>query len=179
MAVPEFLIGVILILVFSRWLGVLPSRGYFPLGDGVGENLSRMLLPSLTLALAHAPVLLRFLRASMFEMLGSSFVRTAQGKGVSRRKLVTSHVLGNSLVPALTIVGLLMGGLLGGAVVVEYVFGMSGIGSLAVQSVEKRDYAVLQSCVLIMSAAFIVVSLLVDIVCGLVDPRIRVNRHGD
>lgn len=175
MAVPQFLLGVVLILVFSLQLGLLPARGFVPFSEDPLGNLQHLVLPAFTLALVSAPILLRFLRASMFEALRSSYVRTAEGKGVRHRRVITGHVLRNALIPALTVLGLMVGHTLGGVVIVEYVFGFSGLGSLAVESVSKRDYAVLQSVVLLISAMFIFASCAVDILYGMLDPRLRVR----
>jgi peptide/nickel transport system permease protein len=175
MAMPQFLLGVVLILVFSLQLGWFPARGFVSLAEDPLKNLQHIALPAVTLALVSAPILVRFLRASMFEGLQSSWVRTAEGKGVPHDKVVTTHVLRNALIPALTVLGLTVGHTLGGAVIVEYVFGFSGLGSLAVESVSKRDYAVLQSVVVLISALFIFTSCAVDILYGVLDPRLRVR----
>ncbi len=176
MSTPQFLLGLILILIFGIWLDILPSRGFVPLSENIGENLIRMIMPALTLGLVSAPVLIRFLRASMIESLASSYVRTAEGKGVSSRKVVVSHVLQNALIPTLTVVGLLVGGMLGGAVIIEYVFGFSGLGSLVIEAVSKRDYAIVQAGAVLISALFIFTSLVVDLLYGVLDPRLRIRR---
>src|SRR5690554_3244721 len=156
MALPQFLIGIALIGVFSVTLRWLPARGYVPFEQDPGENLLRMILPALTLAIASAPLLIRFLRSSMIEALSSPYIRTARGKGVSRWGVVIRHGLRNALIPSLTMLGLVVGYTLGGVVIIEYVFGIPGLGSLAIDAVFKRDYAVLQSVVLLISGMFIV-----------------------
>ena len=173
MALPQFLLGILLILVFAVELRWLPARGYVPFVDDPAENVKRMILPALTLAIAAAPLLLRYLRASMIEVLDSSYIRTAEGKGVPHRRVVVSHALRNALIPGLTMLGMIVGYTLGGVVIVEYVFGIPGLGSLAVESVFKRDYAVLQSVVLLISALFIFTTLVVDVLYGVLDPRLR------
>jgi peptide/nickel transport system permease protein len=173
MALPQFLLGILLILVFAVELRWLPARGYVPFVDDPGENVRRMILPALTLAIAAAPLVLRYLRASMIEVLDSPYIRTAEGKGVPRRRVVVSHALRNALIPGLTMLGMIVGYTLGGVVIVEYVFGIPGLGSLAVESVFKRDYAVLQSVVLLISALFILTTLVVDVLYGVLDPRLR------
>lgn len=178
MSTPQFLLGVLLIMVFGVWLDLVPSRGFVPISEGIGANLERMILPATTLAIVSAPILIRFIRASLIEALSSPYVRTAEGKGVSKGKIITHHALQNALIPALTIVGLMTGGLLGGAVVIEYVFGFSGLGSLAIEAVGKRDYAIVQATTLLISAMFILVSLIVDLLYGVLDPRLRVRRNG-
>jgi peptide/nickel transport system permease protein len=173
MALPQFLLGIILILVFAVELRWLPARGYVPFVDDPAENVRRMVLPALTLAVAAAPLILRYLRASMIEVLDSSYIRTAEGKGVPHRRVVVAHALRNALIPGLTMLGMIVGYTLGGVVIVEYVFGIPGLGSLAVESVFKRDYAVLQSVVLLISALFIFTTLVVDLLYGVLDPRLR------
>ncbi|MFK4791022.1 ABC transporter permease [Microbacterium sp. ZW T5_56] len=179
MALPQFLIGIALIIVFAVQTKLLPARGYTPFEEDPGENLVRMVLPALTLAIAAAPLLIRYLRASMIEVLDSSYIRTATGKGQSRWGVVIGHGLRNALIPSLTMLGLIVGYTLGGVVIVEYVFGIPGLGSLAIDAVFKRDYAVLQSVVLLISAMFIITTLIVDLLYGVLDPRLRTKgRHG-
>lgn len=176
MSMPQFLLGIVLVLVFSVWLGILPSRGFVSFAESPGQNLLHMILPATTLALVSAPILIRFLRTSMVEALGSSYVRTARGKGVSNTSVVTGHVLKNTLIPALTVVGVMVGNMLGGAVIIEYVFGFSGLGSLVIEAVSKRDYAIVQAVALLVSALFILTSLAVDLLYGVLDPRLRIRR---
>ncbi len=175
MAFPQFLIGIMLIIVFAVNLEWLPARGYIPFEQDPVGNLIRMILPALTLALASAPLFIRFLRASMIEVLSSSFIRTATGKGLSRWAVVVGHGLRNALIPSLTMLGLVVGYTLGGVVIIEYVFGIPGLGSLAIDAVFKRDYAVLQSVVLLISAMFILTTLVVDLLYGVLDPRLRIG----
>lgn len=175
MALPQFLLGVLLIMLFAVQLDILPARGYVPFADDPAGNLQRMVMPAFTLAFAAAPLVLRFLRTSMIEALASSYVRTAEGKGVPRRRVVVGHAFRNALIPGLTMLGLIVGYTLGGAVIIEYVFGIPGLGSLAVESVFKRDYAVLQSVVLLISALFIFTTLVVDLLYGVLDPRLRIG----
>ncbi|MFJ4165513.1 ABC transporter permease [Microbacterium sp. NPDC089698] len=179
MALPQFLIGIVLIVVFAVQLRILPARGFTPFADDPASNLVRMILPSLTLAFAAAPLLMRFLRASMIEVLDAPYIRTAKGKGQSGSGVVLGHALRNALIPGLTMLGLIVGYTLGGVVIVEYVFGIPGLGSLAIDAVFKRDYAVLQSVVLLISALFILTTLVVDLLYGVLDPRLRTRRiHG-
>lgn len=175
MAFPQFLIGILLIVVFAVNLKWLPARGYIPFEQDPAGNLIRMILPAFTLALASAPLFIRFLRASMIEVLSSSFIRTATGKGLSRWAVVIGHGLRNALIPSLTMLGLVVGYTLGGVVIIEYVFGIPGLGSLAIDAVFKRDYAVLQSVVLLISAMFILTTLVVDLLYGVLDPRLRIG----
>lgn len=176
MALPQFLIAIVLIVVVSVKLQWLPARGYVPFWQSPAQNLELMILPSITLAIAAAPLLMRFLRESMIEALASPYIRTAEGKGAPRRTVVVSHALRNALIPGLTMLGLILGYTLGGVVIIEYVFGVPGLGSLAIDAVFKRDYAVLQSVVLLICAMFILTTLVVDVLYGVLDPRLRVGR---
>jgi peptide/nickel transport system permease protein len=173
MAVPAFVIGIVLILVFAVGLRMLPARGYVEFSVDPVQNLTLMVMPALTLALVAAPQLARFLRASMLELWQADFVRTAEGKGAPNRVVVVRHILRNALVPFLTRLGVIIGYTLGGVVVVEYIFGLPGLGSLAIDSAYKRDYAVLQGVVLVIVVLFILTTLVVDLVHRLVDPRLR------
>lgn len=173
MALPQFLMGVLLILVFSVRLGWLPTRGYVAFTDDPVRSLEYVLMPAATLAVLGAPQIIRYLRASMLESLAAPFVRTAEGKGVPRWRVILWHALPNAFLPSLTMVGLMVGYTLGGVVVVEYVFGWPGLGSLAVEAVTKRDYAVLQAVVVLVAATFLATNLAVDLLYGVIDPRLR------
>jgi peptide/nickel transport system permease protein len=174
MAVPSFLIAIVLVLVFAKWLSALPTRGYVPfVGDPVG-NLRVIFLPALTLALTSAAPILRFLRTSLADVSTAPYMRTARGKGLLWAPALVRHALPNALLPTLTVMGLIVGRLLGGVVVIEYIFGWPGLGSLIVDAVAKRDYAVLQTTVLFAAAAFLLSALIVDVLYGVVDPRLRI-----
>jgi peptide/nickel transport system permease protein len=175
LSLPAFIAGIFLTYFLAVRSGLLPARGYVPLVDDPGDNLRHFVLPALTLALAGAPLLYRFLRASLLEQMDESYVRTARGKGLTERPVVLRHALRNSLGPSLTMLGLIVGYTLGGAVIIEYVFGIPGLGSLAIESVLKRDYSILQSVVILVSAAFIATSLVVDILYAALDPRHRLD----
>ncbi len=175
-AMPQFIVGIVLILVFAVQLQWLPARGYVPLTESLSDNILRMILPAVTLGIAGAPLLLRYLRATMIEVLASPYIRTAIGKGQTGSGVIIKHALRNALIPTLTMLGLLLGYSLGGVVIIEYVFGIPGLGSLAIDAVFKRDYAVLQSVVLLVAGLFILVSLTVDLLYGVLDPRLRVGR---
>lgn len=178
-SVPLFVVSLILILVFASTLGWLPSRGYVPFAEDPVENLTLMILPVASLAFVASPLLIRHMRESMSEAESEPYVRTAVGKGAVRSRVLLQHVLRSSLVPTLTMLGLIVGYTLAGTVVVEYVFGLPGIGSLALEAALKRDYAVLQSVVILIVFMFVVTTFVVDIINGLVDPRIRVgDRRG-
>lgn len=174
LATPAFVTGILLIIVFGLKLHWFPAQGYVSFERDPLQSLRSTFLPALTLGIAVAAPTLRILRASLLEVGSASYIRTAQGKGLLRRQVVTRHLLPNASIPALTTVGLIVGQLLGGAVVVEYVFARAGLGSLLVNAVLQRDYGVLQTLVLLAAAVFIVVSLVVDLLYGVIDPRLRV-----
>lgn len=174
-AIPTFVIGIALIIMIGVELDALPTQGYVSFQSDPAGSIKSTLLPALTLGIGVAAVTMRILRASLIEIGSASFVRTARGKGLFRWEVVTRHELPNASIPAITQAGIIVAHLVGGAVIVEYVFARPGLGSLLVDSVFQRDYAVLQSLVLLTAAAFIVTSLVVDVILTLVDPRLRVE----
>lgn len=176
MATPAFVTGIVLIVIFGLKLQLLPTQGYTSFSHHPIASIKTTLLPAITLGIAVAAPVLRVLRSSIVEVETAPYIRTAQGKGLLRRQVVVRHLLPNAALPTLTLVGVIVGSLLGGAVVVEYVFARPGLGSLMVDSVFQRDYGVLQTLVLLASAAFIVTSFVVDVLYGVVDPRLRAVR---
>jgi peptide/nickel transport system permease protein len=178
LAIPSFWLGLTLILLFSVALGLLPPGGFVPFATNPLENLQRLIMPAVTLGVFLGATLLRFLRADMIESIGTDYVRSARAKGLARRDLVLGHALPNALIPVLTYAGIEVGSLLGGAVIIEQVFGWSGVGWLTVQSILDRDYAVVQAAVLYIAVALTLTNLLVDIAYALVNPRIRAQ-YGD
>jgi peptide/nickel transport system permease protein len=176
MATPAFVTGIVLIVVFGLKLHLLPTQGYTSFSRHPIASVKTTLLPAITLGIAVAAPILRLLRSSIVEVETAPFIRTAQGKGLLRRQVVVGHLLPNAALPTLTLIGVIVGSLLGGAVVVEYVFARPGLGSLMVDSVFQRDYGVLQTLVLLAAAAFILTSFAVDVLYGVVDPRLRAVR---
>jgi ABC-type dipeptide/oligopeptide/nickel transport system permease component len=164
-ATPYFWMGIMLILVVSVELGWLPTSGR--------GGLERLVLPAVTLGTHFAASLARLTRTSMLEVLGQQFVTTARAKGLSEWSVVLGHTLKNAAVPVITLIGLQFGTLLGGAVVTETIFAWPGVGRLAVQSVFVRDYPVVQAGVLVLALTFVAINLLVDLLYGVLDPRIR------
>jgi peptide/nickel transport system permease protein len=175
MSTPAFVSGILLIVVFGVKLKLLPTQGYVSIQHHPLESLKTVLLPSITLAIAISAPILRILTASLADVGSAPYIRTAAGKGLVRRQVVLRHLLPNAAIPALTTVGVIVGSLLGGAVIVEFVFARPGLGTLMVDAVFKRDYAVLQTLVLLAAAAFIASSLVVDLLYGAIDPRLRVR----
>ena len=166
-AMPTFWLGIMLILVFSVGLHLLPSSG-----RGGPANL---VLPALTLGLFTTARIMRLTRSGMLEVLGQDYVRTARAKGVGERRVVWKHALKNAGIPIVTIVGLELGTLLGGAVITETIFAWPGVGRLSVQAIYNRDYPVVQAAVFVLASIFVLVNLVVDVLYTYLDPRIRIR----
>jgi peptide/nickel transport system permease protein len=170
---PNFLLALLLIFLFGVTLRWLPISGYTdPLEDPLG-GLRSLVLPAVTLGLALAAVITRTLRSSMLEALGEDYVRTARAKGLSEWRVIRGHVLKNAMIPVVTVLGLQLGTLIGGAVITEYVFALPGVGRLVVDAVFARDYPLVQGVILLIALGFILSNLLVDVLYGWIDPRIR------
>ena len=170
---PNFLLALLLIFVFGVTLRWLPISGYLdPLEEG-WSGLRSLILPAVTLGLALAAVITRTLRSSLLEALAEDYVRTARAKGLSEWVVIRGHVLKNALIPVVTVLGLQLGTLIGGAVITEYVFALPGIGRLVVDAVFARDYPLVQGVILLIALGFIVSNLLVDVLYGYIDPRLR------
>lgn len=173
-SVPNFWLATLLILVFSYHLGWLPSGGvYVSPGEDLAQNLRIMLLPTIALGTAVAAVIMRMTRSSMLEVIGQDYVRTARAKGLAPQVVIVRHALRNAMIPILTITAIQAGYLLGGSIVIEFVFNLPGIGMLVYRSAEDRDYFLLQAVILLIATSFIVINLAVDLVYGLLDPRLR------
>jgi peptide/nickel transport system permease protein len=172
-AIPSFFFGILLILLFAVVLGWLPSGGYVDIGDNPLEHFKYMLLPTLTLGFSAAGLLARLVRSTMLDVLNEDYVRTAYSKGLEERRVVVAHAFRNALIPVLTIIGVTFAGMLGGAVVIETVFNIPGMGRLLVQSVTRRDIPVVQGAVMTVAAIEVLVMLVVDLLYVYVDPRIR------
>lgn len=172
-AIPSFWFGLLLILIFSVNLNLLPASGYIPFFEDPIGNLQRAILPGITLGLYLAAYITRFLRADLLEVLNADYIRTARAKGLTEGRVIFVHALKNSLISVLTILGILIGSLLGGVVIIEQVFGWSGVGWLSIQAIAVRDYPLVQGVVLFAATSFILANLAVDILYGFVDPRVR------
>ncbi len=166
-SIPNFLMGPLLILFFSV------SLGWFPVSGRSG--LASLVLPALTLGTALSAVLSRMIRASLLEVFNEDYIRTAKAKGLSQARIIGLHALRNALLPVITLVGLQIGALLAGAVITEMVFSWPGLGQLTIEAIQKRDYPVVQACILLISTTYVLVNTLTDIVYGLLDPRIRLE----
>ena len=169
-AMPSFLLGLLLILFFSLDLELLPTSGY---GEGFTGHLRSLTLPALTVGLYLAPILLRTLRVGIIETLGTEYVEAARARGLSERRIIFKHVLKNSLISTVTVLGLTVGFLLSGLVIIENVFSLPGLGSELVSSIVGRDYPVIQALTLIFGVAVVAINLLTDLFYAYLDPRVR------
>jgi peptide/nickel transport system permease protein len=172
-AIPSFFLGIMLILFFAVRLRWLPSSGFVPITENPIQHFERMILPAFALGFTSAGLLARLVRSSMLDVLKEDYIRTAQAKGLPRRIMVIRHALRNALIPAITVIGYSLGGLLGGAVVTETVFVIPGMGRLVVQSVARRDFPVIQGAVLLIATIYVLANLLVDVLYVYIDPRVR------
>ena len=173
LAAPNFWLAILFILFFSLQLRLLPSGGYVLLSENPLENLRHMVLPSVALGLSLAAATTRITRSSLLEVLSLDYVRTARAKGLSERIVIYRHALKNALIPVATVIGLQVGTLLGGAIIIEEIFGLPGIGRFALEGINLRDYPVVQGAVLVVAGAFVLVNVLVDVLYALIDPRVR------
>ena len=172
-SIPDFWLGIMLMLGLSLGAGLLPSGGFVPIGESVVENLQHLLLPAVTLAVSRAAVLGRLSRAAVLDVAQRSFVQFARAKGLAEAAVLFRHVLPNAAIPIVTVLGLQIGYMLGGAIVVEMIFTLPGVGRMTLDAVLERNYPVVQSTVLVIGAMFMLVNLATDILYGVIDPRVR------
>jgi len=171
--IPSFWLGLIFIQLFAVKLGWFPVAGYGSPEAGFAERLQHLLLPSVVLGVVNSALITRFTRASMLDILSADFLRTARAKGLSERRVLLEHAFRNVLVPVITVLGLTLALLIGGAIVTETVFGLPGVGNLVVSAVLRRDYPVIQGALLAVAAIYVLINLLIDLIYTLVDPRVR------
>ncbi len=171
-AMPPFWMGILLIMVFSIWLGWLPSSGYVGFFDDPVGNLKHLLMPAFTIGFAFAATIMRQTRSSMLEVLGQEYVMTARAKGLSESKVIGKHALRNALIPVVTVISMQVGRLIGGAVVTEIVFALPGVGREIVDSIIARDFPVVMALILITALCVVLTNTLVDIFYVVIDPRI-------
>jgi peptide/nickel transport system permease protein len=172
-SVPNFLLATVLVLVFSLWLRWLPPIGYVELRDDPLGNLKTMILPAVSLSLPFAAILMRNTRSAVLEVLGQEHVRVARAKGLRERRILARHVMLNAALPILTIAGIQVASLLGGTVIVETIFGLPGVGRYVYEAIANRDYPVVQGVTLVIATIFVLVSLTVDVLYAVLDPRLR------
>ncbi len=166
-SIPNFVMGPILIIIFALWLGWFPVSG--------NEGASSLVLPALTLGTALAAILSRMVRASMLEVLQEDYIRAARARGLGEVRVLVIHALRNAALPVITILGMQFGALLAGAVITETIFAWPGIGQLMIESIQKRDYPVVQACVLLISVTYVFVNLLTDLFYTRLDPRVKLD----
>jgi len=173
LSLPDFWVGLVMIYLFAVLLGWFPTGGYVELSKGVGLWLRSLIMPAMALGLAQLGLLARITRATMLEVLRQDYVRTARAKGVPERRVIDKHALANTLIPVVTVIGIIVGILLGGAVVVESVFAMPGVGRLIIGAILRRDYPVIQGGLLLTASIYVFVNILVDVLYAWLDPRVR------
>ena len=172
-AIPRFWSGMMLILLFSIWFRLLPPAGYVSPAENFGASILHLILPSIALGSALAAETMRQLRSGLLEVFGAEYITTARAKGLTERRIIIKHAMRNALIPVVTLLGLRIGRLVGGAVIVEVVFSLPGIGLLAMNSIASRDFPVVQTVVLLIAASIVLVNILIDISYAFLDPRIR------
>jgi peptide/nickel transport system permease protein len=173
LSVPVFVTGTLMILLFSQILRIAPAGGYAEFSANPTQHLIYLLMPACSIAISLIPVVFRMMRTSILEVLDREWVRTARAKGMGENAVLRRHVVRNSITPVITVLALHLGSLLGGTVLVEYVFNWPGLSGMLVQSVEQRDYPAVQAIVLVICVLFILMNFAVEMLYGLLDPRVR------
>ena len=173
LSIPNFLLGLVMILVFGVWLRWLPVAGYVSLDEGLWPNARSLLMPSVSLGLVQSALIARITRSSMLDVLREQYILAGRAKGLAERVVVYKHALKNAIIPILTVIGITFAILVGGAVVIETVFNIPGLGRLIISAVLRRDYPVIQGVVLVIAVTYTLINLVVDLVYLTVDPRIR------
>ena len=172
-SIPSFWFGIVLIQIFAVSLGWFPVSGYGAPGAPLAERLHALMLPAAVLGVLNSALIIRFTRASMLDVLGEDYVRTARSKGLPEHSVVLKHALRNALVPIVTVLGLTVALMIGGAVVTETVFGLPGVGNLVVNAVLRRDYPVIQGALLVVAAIYVLINFAIDLLYVAVDPRVK------
>jgi peptide/nickel transport system permease protein len=173
LSIPNFLLGLVMILVFGVWLRWLPVAGYVSLDEGLWPNARSLLMPSVSLGLVQSALIARITRSSMLDVLREQYILAGRAKGLAERVVVYKHALKNAIIPILTVIGITFAILVGGAVVIETVFNIPGLGRLIISAVLRRDYPVIQGVVLVIAVTYTLINLAVDLIYLTVDPRIR------
>jgi peptide/nickel transport system permease protein len=176
MAVPSFLLGLFLMLFVSVQLQWLPVAGYVPLSKGIWTHFQYLILPGISLGTIQAALITRMTRSSMLEILNLNYIKTARSKGLSEISVLLKHTFRNAFIPILTVIGQTFGSLVTGAVVVESIFNIPGLGQLVLNSIVRRDFPVIQGVVLIVTLIYVGLNLIIDLLYGAVDPRVRLDR---
>lgn len=172
-SIPSFWLAIILVLIFAVFIPIFPVAGYTNIQAGLSQWLYHLILPSMILAIVEIGIIARMLRDSMLEAVNQDYTKTARAKGLHEYEILIKHVLRNALLPTTTIIGMIIAGLLGGTVIIETIFTIPGIGQLLIDSIYRRDYPVIQGTVLFIALIYVLVNLAIDLIYGLIDPRIR------
>jgi peptide/nickel transport system permease protein len=172
-SIPSFWLGLIFIQFFAVRLGWFPVAGYGPPGASLLERLYHLILPASVLGIVNSALITRFTRASMLDVMSEDYVRTARAKGQTEPRIILRHVLGNALIPIITVVGLTAALLVGGAIITETVFGLPGIGNLVVSAVLRRDYPVIQGALIVIAGIYVIINFMIDVIYTIVDPRVK------
>jgi peptide/nickel transport system permease protein len=173
LSLPNFWLALMLIFVFAVGLGWMPAGGYVPLGQDFWGGLHSLTLPALSLALMNIGIVARMTRSSMLEVLRQDYVRTARAKGVAEAKVILRHALGNALIPIITITGIVFSLMISGAVIIESVYALPGLGRLMISSIHARDFPVIQGTLVFVAMTLVLINLIVDLLYAVVDPRVR------
>ncbi|WP_019152659.1 ABC transporter permease [Robertmurraya massiliosenegalensis] len=176
MSVPNFLLSLLLMLLIGVVLQWLPVAGYAPLQSGLWSHLQYLIMPGIALGAIQAALIARITRSSMLEVLNNSYIKSARAKGVKEKQIIYKHAFKNAFLPILTVIGQTFGGLIAGAVVAETIFNIPGIGQLTINSIERRDYPMIQGVIFFVAMAYVVINLVVDLLYGMIDPRVRLDR---
>lgn len=176
MAVPSFLLALLLMLFFGVKLQLLPVAGYEPLANGFSNHIKYLILPAISLGTIQAALITRMTRSSLLDVLNLNYIKTARAKGLMEWRVLVKHAFRNAFLPILTVIGQTFGTLVTGAVVVETIFNIPGLGQLIINSITRRDYTVIQGVVLMVTLLYVFINLLIDILYGIVDPRVRLDR---
>lgn len=176
LSIPDFWFGIVLIIFFGVWLGWLPTGGFVPFSEDPAGWLRSMILPAFTLAVTQMGFIARMTRSAMLDVLNQDYIRTARAKGMTSGTVIFVHALRNAMIPIVTVVGVLTGVLLSGAVVIEMVYSLPGVGRLIVGAIQRRDFPIIQGGLLITACVFVFVNILVDIIYVWIDPRVRDER---
>lgn len=173
LSLPNFWLGTLLILVTSRYFHWFPAANYVSFMDDPWKNIQIFILPAISLGAALAAITMRMMRSSLLEVLRREYITTARAKGLSNNTVISRHAIRNAMIPVITVVGIQIGRLLGGAIIIEELFNLPGMGRLAIDAIEQRDYPMIQGVVMVTTIAFVLINLAVDIFYSYIDPRIR------
>jgi len=172
-SIPEFWIGIVFMIIFSVWLGILPTSGYVSITESFIGWIKVMILPSLSVATVVAAETTRMVRISMLEVLDLDYITLMKSAGVVNSRLLLVHAFRNAFIPVLTVIGIQIGYLMGGVIIIEKVFAFPGLGQLLIKSISQRDYPIFQACVMVYGVAFVLINIIIDVSYGMINPKIR------